>query len=287
MSGTLHILRFFEPDKIMRQIEEDKITITFMPPVMSTFLLNSVDLTAYDTSSLRVMISGAAILPTETRRQLNQAFPNVRLFDVFGQTEMSPVTAMLKPSQAEGRTASVGKSVINVEIRVVDEEDNDVPAGEVGEIVYRGPTAMKKYYKNPQATAETLRGGWFHSGDMVRIDEEGFVYVVDRKKDVIISGGENVYPAEVEDVLYRHPKLLECAVIGVFDEVWGEAVMAVVVPKPGEEITAEEVKSWCAQNLAGYKKPKYVEFAEILPRNAAMKVVKGELRKLYGKSIRY
>ncbi|OFW58503.1 MAG: hypothetical protein A2V52_04330 [Actinobacteria bacterium RBG_19FT_COMBO_54_7] len=287
MNATLHILRFFEPEKIMRQIEEDGITITFMPPVMSTFLLNSVDLSAYDTSSLRLMISGAAILPTETRAQLARAFPDVRLFDVFGQTEMSPVTTMLKPSQAEGRTASVGKPVINMEIRVVDEEDNDVPAGHVGEIIYRGPTVMKEYYKNPEATAETLRGGWFHSGDMVRMDDEGFVYVVDRKKDVIISGGENVYPAEVEDVLYRHPKILECAVIGVFDQVWGEAVMAVVVPKPGEEITGGEVKDWCAENLAGYKKPKYVEFADVLPRNAAMKVVKGELRKRYGKSIRY
>jgi fatty-acyl-CoA synthase len=287
INATLHILRFFEPEKIMRQIEEEKITITFMPPVMSTFLLNSVDVAAYDTSSLRLMISGAAILPTETRRQLNKAFPNVKLFDVFGQTELSPVTTMLKPSQAEGRSASVGKPVINMEVRVVDDKDNDVAPGEVGEIAYRGPTVMKEYYKNPEATAETLRGGWFHSGDMVRVDDEGFVYVVDRKKDVIISGGENVYPAEVEDILYQHPKVLECAVIGVFDEVWGEAVMAVVVPKPGEDLTPAEIKDWCAANLAGYKKPKHIEFAEALPRNAAMKVVKGELRKQYGKSIRY
>jgi fatty-acyl-CoA synthase len=287
MNATLHILRFFEPEKIMRQIEEEKITITFMPPVMSTFLLNSVDLDAYDTSTLRVMISGAAILPTETRRQLNKAFPNVQLFDVFGQTEMSPVTTILKPSQSEGRTASVGKPVINMEIRVVDDEDNDVAPGDVGEIIYRGPTVMKGYYKNPEATAETLRGGWFHSGDMVRVDDEGFVYVVDRKKDVIISGGENIYPAEVEDVIYEHPKVLECAVIGVFDDVWGEAVMAIVVPKPGEELDPGEIKDWCAANLAGFKKPKHIEFAEALPRNAAMKVVKGELRKRYGRSVRY
>lgn len=287
VSGTLHILRFFEPEKILQQIEEDAVTITFMPPVMSTFLLNSIDLSRYNTSSLRIMLSGAAILPTETRRQLNKAFPNVNLFDVFGQTEMSPVTTVLKPSQAAGRMASVGKSVINMEIRVVDDQDNDVAPGEVGEIVYRGPTVMKEYHKNPEATAETLRGGWFHSGDMVRQDDEGFVYVVDRKKDVIISGGENVYPAEVEDLLYQHPKILECAVIGVYDEVWGEAVMAVVVPKPGEEMSDGEVKDWCAQNLAGYKKPKYVEFVPALPRNAAMKVVKGELREQYGQSIRY
>lgn len=287
VSGTLLILRFFEPDKLMRQIEEEAVTVTFMPPVMSTFVLNSVDVQSYDTSSLRVLISGAAILPTETRKQINRAFPNVSLFDAFGQTEMSPVTTILKPSQADSHPASVGQAVINVEIRVVDDEDRDVPPGEVGEIVYRGPTVMKEYYRDPEATAEALRGGWFHSGDMVRMDEEGFVYVVDRKKDVIISGGENIYPTEIEDVLYRHPKILEAAVIGVHDQVWGEAVMAVVVTKPGESLTQEEVVEWCAQHLAGYKKPKYVEFMEALPRNAAMKVVKGELRKIYGKSIRY
>jgi len=286
-NNTLFILRFFEPEKVMKQIEEEALTITFMPPVMSTFLLNAVDVSRYDTSSLRIMLSGAAILPTETRRQLNEALPNVKLFDVFGQTEMSPVTTILKPSQAAGRHASVGLPVINVEVRVVDDNDRDVPPGEVGEIIYRGPTVMKEYYKDPEATAETMRGGWFHSGDMVRMDEEGFIYVVDRKKDVIISGGENIYPAEIEDVLYKHPKILEAAVIGVFDQVWGEAVMAVVVPKPGEEITRDEVIEWCSQHLASFKKPRYVEFTKALPRNAAMKVVKGELRKLYGKSVRY
>ncbi|RJP34776.1 MAG: long-chain-fatty-acid--CoA ligase [Actinobacteria bacterium] len=286
-NGTMFILRFFEPEKLMKQIENEAITATFMPPVMSTFVLNTVDVAKYDTSSLRILLSGAAILPTETRRQLGEAFPNVKLFDVFGQTEMSPVTTILKPSHATGRTASVGQAVVNVEIRVVDEDDNDVPVGEVGEIVYRGPTVMKEYYKNPEATAEALRGGWFHSGDMVRMDEEGFYYVVDRKKDMIISGGENIYPAEIEDVLYRNPKILEAAVIGVFDEVWGEAVMAIVVPKPDETLTKGEVITWCGKHLAGYKKPKYVEFMEALPRNAAMKVVKGELRSAYGKSIRY
>jgi fatty-acyl-CoA synthase len=286
-NNTLYILRFFEPEKMMKQIEEESLTVTFMPPVMSTFLLNSVDLGQYDTSNLHIMISGAAILPTETRRQLNEALPNVKLFDIFGQTEMSPVTTILKPSQAQDRTASVGQAVINVEIRVVDDEDRDVAPGEVGEIIYRGPTVMKEYYKDPEATAETLRNGWFHSGDMVRMDEEGFYYVVDRKKDVIISGGENIYPAEIEDILYKHPKILEAAVIGVFDEVWGESVMAIVVPKQGEEISQEEVIEWCSRHLAGFKKPKHVELAEALPRNAAMKVVKGELRRKYGKSIRY
>lgn len=287
VNGTLFVLRFFEPEKLMQQIVDEAITITFMPPVMSTFVLNMVDVSKYNTSSLRALLSGAAILPTETRRQLKKAFPNVSLFDIFGQTEMSPATTILKPHEAEDRPASVGRAVINVEIRVVDEDDNDVAVGEVGEIIYRGPTVMKEYYKNPEATAEALRGGWFHSGDLVRMDDESYVYVVDRKKDMINSGGENIYPAEVEDVLYGNPKILEAAVIGVHDEVWGEAVIAIVVPKPGDELTAEEVIGWCGKHLASYKKPKHVEFMEALPRNAAMKVVKGELRALYGKSVRY
>jgi len=146
---------------------------------------------------------------------------------------------------------------------------------------------MKEFYRNPEATAETLRNGWFHSGDLVKQDEEGFVYVVDRKKDMIISGGENVYAAEVEDVLYENPKILEAAVIGSFDDTWGEMVMAVVVPKEGVELTEDEVVDWCGERLAGYKKPRRVAFMEALPRNAAMKVLKFELRELYGKSVRY
>lgn len=170
---------------------------------------------------------------------------------------------------------------------MVDNEDKDVPLGEVGEIIYRGPTTMLEYYKDPKATEETIKDGWFHSGDLVRMDEEGFVFVVDRKKDMLISGGENVYPAEVEAVLIRHPKVLEAAVIGIASEKWGEAVHAVVALKKGTEATAEEIINFCAQNLAGYKKPRSLDFVELLPRNAAGKVVKTVLREKYGKSIKY
>jgi acyl-CoA synthetase (AMP-forming)/AMP-acid ligase II len=172
-------------------------------------------------------------------------------------------------------------------MRIVDDNDNEVPVGTVGEAVYRGPTVMQEYYKDPKATAEAMRGGWFHSGDLVRRDAEGYVYVVDRKKDMIISGGENVYPAEIEEVLYRHPKILECAVIGVFDEKWGESVKAVVVCKPGEKLTGEEVLEFCKRHLASYKKPRSVDFADTLPRNTVGKVLKRVLREQYGKSVRY
>jgi fatty-acyl-CoA synthase len=199
-------------------------------------------------------------------------------------TEMSALVSGLLPSESEGRETSVGRALPFIEIRVVDDNDNDVPVGVVGEAVYRGPTVLKEYYKNPEATAEALRGGWFHSGDLVRRDEEGYLYIVDRKKDMINSGGENIYPAEIEEVLCRHPKIQEAAVIGVHDEEWGEAVKAIVVAKPGETVTGEEVVAFCKSNLASFKKPKSVDFIDILPRNAMGKVLKTVLREQYGKS---
>jgi fatty-acyl-CoA synthase len=284
---AIYVMKFFEPEKVAQEIQDEKITATLLVPVMTNLLVNAVDLSKYDTSSLKIFVSGAAILPSETRRQVDVAFPGVKLFDIFGQTEMSPVTTILKPEDAGRKTASVGKPVANVEVRVVDDDDNAVPSGEVGEIVYRGPTTMKEYYRNPEATEETLRNGWFHSGDLVRQDDEGFIYVVGRKKDMIISGGENIYSAEIEDVLFEHPKVLEAAVIGVHDEMWGEAVMAVVVPMQGEDLHQEEIMEWCSARLASFKKPKYVDFVDELPKNAAMKVLKYELREKYGKSVRY
>ncbi|MGB2583659.1 MAG: long-chain-fatty-acid--CoA ligase [Dehalococcoidia bacterium] len=277
----------FNPAYIMQTIEEERITAILLIPAMATFLLALPDLDKYDTSSLNIWVTGAAILPTEIRRQIVKHFPNVKIFDMFGQTEMSPVVSGLPPSEAEGRETSVGRAFPFIEIRVVDDDDNDVPLGTVGEAIYRGPTVMKEYYKNPEATAEAMRGGWFHSADLVRQDEEGFIYIVDRKKDMIISGGENIYPAEIEDVLYKHPKVLECAVIGVYDEEWGESIKAVVVCKQGDEMTEEEVVEYCKEHLANYKKPKSVDFMDALPRNPAGKVLKRVLKEQYGKSIRY
>jgi len=277
----------FNPVYILETIEKEKIDTILLVPAMAFFLLAVPDIEKYDTSSLKVWASGAAILPTETRRQIHTHFRNVRIFDLFGMTEMSPVVCTLRPSESEGRENSVGRALPFIEIRLVDDNDNDVPVGAIGEAVYRGPTVLKEYYKNPEATAEAMRNGWFHSGDLLRQDEEGFFYVVDRKKDMIISGGENIYPAEIEEALFKHPKVLEAAVIGVFDEEWGESVQAVVVCKAGETMTAEEVVDHCKQHLAGYKKPKGVEFTDALPRNPAGKVLKTVLREKYGKSVKY
>jgi acyl-CoA synthetase (AMP-forming)/AMP-acid ligase II len=277
----------FDPAYVMQTIEQERINATVLVPVMTAFVLMLPDLDKYNTTSLQVWGSSGAILPTDTRKQIKKYFPNVKIFDLFGQTEMSALVSGLLPSESEGRETSVGKILPFIEIRVVDENDNDVPVGEVGEAVYRSPTVMKEYYKNPEATAESMRGGWFHGGDLVRQDKEGYIYVVDRKKDMIVSGAENIYPAEIEAVLARHPKIMECAVIGVFDQDWGESVKAVVVPKPGETLTQEEVIEFCKAHVASYKKPKSVDFMTALPRNAMGKVLKRVLREQYGKSVRY
>ncbi len=277
----------FNPVEIMQLLEREKCDCVLLIPAMANFLLLIPDLDKYDTSSLKAWFSGAAVLPTDLRRRIMETFPHVKIADCFGQTETSGLVSILRPSDAERKVASVGRGLALVEIRVVDDQDRDVPVGEVGEAIYRGPNIMKEYYNDPEVTAAAFRNGWFHSGDLVRQDEEGFIYVVDRKKDMIVSGGENIYPAEVEEVLYKHPKILEAAVIGVHDEQWGENVKAIVVTKPGQTLTEEEVIDFCKGHLAGFKKPRSVDFINALPRNPAMKVLKTVLREKYGKSVRY
>jgi fatty-acyl-CoA synthase len=277
----------FGPLEILQIVEREKIDSIFLIPAMSNFLLQLTDLDEYDLSSLKMLVSGAAILPTQTRRAIRERLPDVLVYDCFGQTETSALVCILKPSEGERKVASVGKPLPFIHVRVVDEEDRDVAVGEVGEAIYQGPNIMKEYYGNPDGTARAMRNGWFHSGDMVRRDEEGYIYVVDRKTDMIISGGENIYPAEVEEVLYRHPKILEAAVIGVYDEQWGEAVKAIVVPKAGVTLTEDEVIDFCKQHLASYKKPRSVDFTDALPRNPTMKVLKTVLRERYGRAVRY
>jgi fatty-acyl-CoA synthase len=277
----------FNPVEILQLLEREKCDAVLLIPAMANFLLQMPNLDQYDTSNLKAWFSGASILNTDLRRRIMKAFPHVKIFDCFGQTETNAMVSMLRASDAERKVASVGTALPFVEVRVVDDQDRDVPVGEVGEAVYRGPNIMKEYYNNPEATAAAFRNGWFHSGDAIRKDGEGFIYVVDRKTDMIVSGGENIYPAEIEEVLYKHPKILEAAVIGVRDEEWGESVKAIVVTKPGETLTEEEVIDFCKGRLASYKKPRSVEFIDSLPRNPAMKVLKTVLREKYGKSLEY
>lgn len=281
--GSVIIHRKFDPIAVLETIEKERVTQVFMVPAMWNALLQVPNLGNYDVSFIKVAVTGGAIMPLSLKEAILKWMPNPKFYDSFGQTEMGLATIVLKPEDRLRKADSVGKPFMAVEVRVVDSEGNDVPVGQVGEIIYRSPSMFIGYYKNPDATREAMVDGWFHSGDLVRMDEDGFVYVVDRKNDMIISGGENVYPAEVEGVLHNYEKILEAAVIGIPSAKWGESVHAVVCPKPGETITPEEVIDYCAANMAGYKKPRSVAIIESLPRNAAGKVLKTRLREIYGK----
>ncbi|PWA09202.1 acyl-CoA synthetase [Pueribacillus theae] len=285
LNGTAVIHRDFNPEHILETIEKEKINSMMLVPAMWNFLLQVPNLEKYDLTSMTECTAGAAICPLELKKKIMKTFKNASYHEAFGQTETSPSATSLNHEDALRKTSSVGKPIINLEVRVVDDKMNDVAVGEVGEIVYRGPTVMKEYYNNPEATEEAFSGGWFHSGDLVTYDEEGFIYIVDRKKDMIISGGENIYPAEIEEVLYTHPSILECAVIGVPDADWGESVKAMIVLKPEQSLSEQEVISYCTEHLASYKKPKIVEFIDELPRNASGKVLKQVLRKQAGEKV--
>jgi acyl-CoA synthetase (AMP-forming)/AMP-acid ligase II len=235
------------------------------------------------TLSLRRASWGAATTPVSVLAKMSVVLSDVPVYSFFGQTEMSPVTCALTAADAERKRGSVGQPIVNVEARIVDDEMRDVAVGGVGEIVYRGPTVMQGYWNMPEATAEAFQGGWFHSGDLCRTDEDGYIYVVDRKKDMIISGGENIYCPEVESVLVEHPGVAEAAVIGVAHPKWGETLRAVVVPADlAAPPSYEELAAWCQQRLASYKKPTSLVVVEAMPRNATGKVMKPVLRERYG-----
>jgi acyl-CoA synthetase (AMP-forming)/AMP-acid ligase II len=254
-------------------------TMCYFVPTQWLDICQHPKLEGYDRSRLRTAAWGASQAPPSTLQLLTDTFPNSEIVNAFGQTEMSSVTCMLMGREdSVNKMGSVGKPVINVRVRIVDDEMNDVPQGEIGEIVYRGPTVMQGYYRNPDATTEAFDGGWFHSGDLVHMDEDGFLFVRDRKKDMIISGGENIYPAEVEAVLAEHEAVAEVAVIGVPHPKWVETPLAVVVPKPDAQADEQELIDLCRRELAGYKKPSGVVFTDELPRNAAGKVLKRNLR---------
>ncbi|WP_342431384.1 long-chain fatty acid--CoA ligase [Neobacillus sp. FSL H8-0543] len=278
VGGTSILHKKFDPEHILQTFDKEKVTYAFMVPSMWNILLEVPSFKEYNVKSLRIICTAAASTPLELKKKLMKSFPNVGVFDTFGHTELSASTATLKASDSLLKTGSVGLPYSNVEVRVVDENMVDVQPGEVGEIIYRGPTTMKEYYNNPEATKETLRGGWLHSGDLVMVDHDGYLTVVDRKKDMIISGGENIYPKEIEEVLYTHPDILEAAVVGVPDEKWGETVKAFVVTRNGKTLTEQEVVEYCTERIARYKKPHYVEFINELPRNGSGKILKTALR---------
>lgn len=283
LGGTVFLKKTFDPADCMATIEREGITRWAAAPTVFSMLLQLPDLERYDVRSVRLLGWGAAIMPVNTRRRLEEVFPGVGTFDNYGMTEAAGGITTLNPRDSRRKVACVGKPLATVEVRVVDERDRDLPPGQVGEVLFRGNNLMKGYYKDPETTAEALRGGWMHTGDLGRLDEEGFLYIVDRKKDMIITGAENVYPREVEEVLYAHPKIAEAAVIGVPDPTWGEAIKAVVVPRSGREASESEIIEFCRSRIAGYKCPKSVDFVKELPKNPAGKILKRMLRERYAR----
>jgi fatty-acyl-CoA synthase len=266
------------PDNIFRLIERERATSFFAPPTVWISMLRSPAFDGADLSSLGKGYYGASIMPVEVMREMARRMPKVRLWNLYGQTEIAPLATMLGPEDQLRKPGSCGRAVLNVETRVVDEDMRDVQPGEVGEIVHRSPHLMTGYYKDEERTREAFRGGWFHSGDLATIDAEGFISVVDRKKDMIKTGGENVASREVEEAIYRLEGVSEVAVIGVPHPHWVEAVVAVVVPKAGAELGEKEVLMHAHDVLAAFKAPKRVVFADALPKNPSGKILKRELR---------
>ncbi|ORI18888.1 long-chain fatty acid--CoA ligase [Rhodococcus sp. 1163] len=280
---VIHPVGAFDPAALLDVLESEGVTTLFLVPVQWQAICAEQSRVPR-TVKLRVISWGAAPASDTILKAMSATFPDALNVAVFGQTEMSPITCVLDGADALRKLGSVGRVVATVSARVVDDDMQDVTRGEIGEIVYRGPTLMREYWQNPDATADAFGGGWFHSGDLVRQDDEGFVFVVDRKKDMIISGGENIYCAEVENVLFSHPRIREAAVIGRTDETWGEVPVAVVAltdaagaPDP----TLEELGEWLGEHLARYKHPKELVVVDALPRNASGKVVKVALRSTY------
>ncbi|CAN5153843.1 fatty-acid--CoA ligase FadD5 [soil metagenome] len=273
---VINPLGAFDPGQLLDVLQAEKVTGIFLVPAQWQAVCAEQQARPRQLR-LRVISWGAAPASDTLLRQMSQTFPDSKILAAFGQTEMSPVTCMLLGEDAIRKLGSVGKVIPTVAARVVDENMNDVPVGEVGEIVYRAPTLMAGYWNNPEATAEAFAGGWFHSGDLVRMDEEGYVWVVDRKKDMIISGGENIYCAEVENVLASHPAIVEVAVIGRRHEKWGEVPVAVAAVTEAA-LRLKDLEDFLADRLARYKHPRGLEIVDVLPRNPAGKVLKTELR---------
>jgi fatty-acyl-CoA synthase len=267
----------FDPGKALKLISKHRVTSITQSPTMYAALLDISGGDTFSNDSVKRVVSGAAPLFPALRKRLTRMFPQAGIYDLYGLTEASPGVSILKPDDPPDKVLSVGKPMKHVTVKIVDDEDNEVSPGENGEIVCRGPTIMKGYYNDLPATQEVLRDGWLYTGDTGKMDRDGYLYLTGRKKELIVRGGENIYPAEVEAVLHQHPDIEEATVIGIPDEYWGETVKAVVVLKPGAQLTEEEVVAFCAPQLAPFKRPRSVAFIDSLPKNAAGKVMKRQL----------
>jgi len=287
-AGSHYFIAGFDPVAACQAIERHRITNSLFVPTMVNMLVNHPRLAEFDLSSLERVLYGASPMPEAVIEKAMEVLPRVEFIHAYGQTECAPAVTIMPPEYhvldgpLAGRIKSCGRAVLSVEVRVVDDTGAEVPAGTVGEICARGPNVMLGYWNKPELTAATIRDGWIHTGDGGYMDEDGFVYVVDRVKDMIISGGENVYSAEVENAIYELAAVIECAVIGVPDERWGERVHAIVRLSDAAALTEAALFDHCRQRIAGYKCPRSVEFqTEPLPLSGAGKILKSKLREPY------
>jgi acyl-CoA synthetase (AMP-forming)/AMP-acid ligase II len=283
--STAAFIPAFEPVAMLEAIAATRATDVFFVPTMLRMTIDHPRFAAFDTTSVRRIRYGAAPMDDVLLDRAMAAFPNTSFSQAYGMTELSPTCTILGPedhsaeARAQGRGRSAGRATVVCEVRIAGPDDRELPRGEIGEIVARGPTVMQGYWNRPEASAEAVRDGWMHTGDMGRMDKSGYVTVVDRLKDMIITGGENVYSAEVENVVATHPCVAAVAVIALPDERWGERVHAVIVPRPGADADAAAIDAHCRAGLAGYKIPRSIEFVETLPLSGAGKVLKTELRR--------
>lgn len=287
LAGGCHsFIPKFDPENTLKTIARDKVTNCLLVPTMVNMMINFPGLKDYDLSSFRRVMYGASPMPEAVLLKAMKLLPNCAFMQGYGMTETSPLITFLEgkyhtlEGPYAGRLSSAGRAGVTVELKIADQNDNEVPRGKVGEVLTRGPHVMKGYWKLEELTKETLRGGWMHTGDMAYMDKDGFIYIVDRSKDMIISGGENVYSTETENAIYQHPAVKECAVIGIPHKDWGEQVHAVVVLHEGQTLAEEELRKHCAELIAGYKCPRSVTFQkEPLPVSGAGKILKTEIRK--------
>lgn len=285
------LMRDFDPDDFLSSIERFRITKTAMAPTILNFLMQSPDIDKYDFSSLRYMSYGAQLMPVELLKRSIARFGNV-FMQGFGMSELIGLATILTRedhyiayTEKPHLLQSVGKPTALCSMRIVNEKMEDLPPGEVGEIIIKGDQVFKGYWQDPERSAKAFEDGWFHTEDLGKYDEEGYFYVVDRIKDMIKTGGLNVFSQEVEQVIYKHPSVFEAAVIGEPDETWVENILALVVLKPGMTATEEEIIEHCKEHMAGYKKPKRVVFVDEFPKNTSAKILKTELRKIYAGKI--
>lgn len=282
LGATSIILPRPDPELVLRTVERYRVTNYFAPPTVWISLLRCPVFDEVDLSSLRKGYYGASAMPTEILAELRRRLPDLRLWNFYGQTELAPLASALGPDEQDAHAGSAGRPAVNVETVILDENDTPVPAGTVGEIAHRSPHLMLGYLDDPAKTAEAFRGGWFHSGDLGYYDEHGLLHVVDRKKDMIKTGGENVASREVEEVLYRHRGVQEAAVFALPHPTWVEEVVAAVVPRADVTLSADDVTTHCREHLAGFKTPKRVFFVDALPKNPSGKLLKRALREQFG-----